>query len=404
MAIKFPKKQPVNGEVCHPDDINDNVSEFVNEINGNLDADNFTETGINREQFADDSFFRVEVFSRGTRSTGSGYVSGSVIRVPDSTTAFVKRCHTVTDPTYFTAGAEFSAEYSDETYPVGTVTFTAEHEGWIHVDFQGSILWKGTGIVDLDHLHSHHSKQFHGIPPEKTSPQIAVTGFFNPYLPAGGWCGISGKYPDGGAGIHKFDDLITIATSMSEASHPDTTLPGIKHENFPQGAWHTAPVDHYAVQFRIVLNGNVLAESGFLYNGNASYGFHLTGVSPVTAGQHTVDVEVRGVDLKPHAGMRSGLGALDDEMISGQTTPPLIEGVNLNFQPLPKYEPFGFLKLDIEEYVHDFHENFPGISTYAGHVDTRGQTGTSSSAMFNIEKGIACDIEDRLLMVQYRKR
>mgnify|MGYP003654241616 FL=1 len=412
MAIKFPKIKPVAGEACHPDDMNDNVSEFVNEINGNLDSDNFSsDTSFGKELFKSDCFNKVYVFSK--KPLDIGYR----IRVPHSTTSFVKKCHKVTDAIAPADTFGSDAEYSEASHSVGEIEVTADHEGFLIIDFQGSIVWKGSGIVDVEHLHSHHCKMHMGFWPTEDgrNPQLANTGFFNPDLPAGGWCGISGKYPGSdtttldatgierlaGVGTHPFESNLTMAETKAETMHPTKELPTIQHQNFPQGMWSHSPVDHYAVQFRIVMNGNVVAESGFLYNGNASYGFHLSGVTPVTAGSHTVDVEVRGVDIRHSPASRIGLGALDEEMIPGLSNPELAAGVDENFSPLPEYDPFGLFGFRVEEFLHDFE---PAFGDWYGHVNTEDRSIAGGGFMYNFSTGIACDIEDRLLMVQYRKR
>tara|TARA_R100001443_G_scaffold117364_1_gene141728 strand:+ start:2567 stop:3748 length:1182 start_codon:yes stop_codon:yes gene_type:complete len=393
MAIKFPKIRPVPGEIVHPDDLNGNISEFANEVNGNLDNDNFRA----------DEVFGYKVFEVGTFNATKGRSFDvrddlNALRVPHNTTAYVKRLYKGFD----TYGAGEDPEYSDETYELASLEFSCNSEGFFIIDFQCRFKWLGNGIRDLKHLMSHHAKYLYGDFSFDNNV-LADTGFFNGQLPAGGWCGISGKLPSdeylGGGGIYDFNRALSTAGSRAEvADERPSEVAAYYHGNFPQGIWHPDPVDHYAVQFRIVCDGNIVCESGFLSNGNHYNACAISGVIPVTAGSHQIDVEVRGMDIRPTYSSSIGLGSADDEMVRGQSTPQIQRIGSYDICPMPEYKKRFWSPTDLKEAVED---NFSGFSTY-GHIRTKLESTTASWGYF--DKGISCNIHDRALNVQFRKR
>ena len=393
MAIKFPKIRPVRGEVVHPDDLNHNLAEFSNEVNGNLDSDNFISTDIYGF-----NLFEVETFNETSGKFFDTFNDANALRVPHSTTSYVKRLYKASDP--YEPGED--PVYSDESFELASIKFNCNSEGYFIVDFQCRFKWLGNGIRDLNHLLSHHCKYLYGDY-SFDNHILADTGFFNPQLPAGGWCGISGRLNSdeylGDSGLYDFDDPLSLAGSRIESTDTNPTmLHGYYHGNFPQGVWHNDPVDHYAVQFRVVCDGNIVCESGFLSNGNHYNACNISGVIPVTAGTHEIDVEVRAMDIRPTYSTSIGLGAADEDMIRGESTPQLQRIGSYDVCPLPEYKKRFWSPADLKSSVDD---NFPIFFPY-GHIRTDLERNSNTWGYF--DKGISCNIHDRALNVQFRKR
>ena len=118
MAIKFPIRLPEAGEVVHPDDLNLNFKEFVDELNGNIDSDNLkndfgTAGKITNSCFADESFTECLQDTFNSVRSPSGMFECS-----HETTGFIS-----TD---------------DNGVERPSVEFNAEADGWIIVDFAAS--------------------------------------------------------------------------------------------------------------------------------------------------------------------------------------------------------------------------------------------------------------------------
>ena len=175
-------------------------------------------------------------------------------------------------------------------------------------------------------------------------------------------------------------------------------LSQLYHKNFPQGFWSNDPVDHYAVQFRILVNGSSVAESGYLFNGNHYNSIHISGCIPVVAGKNIVEAQVRGMDMRETRTSRRGVGARDATGKRGQLYPGQISiGADDNV-PLPEYKGSQFTKSDIIEFRDSIVDHGFGFVK----VDQPGSS--SLGEVEPIDQGIACDIFDRLLMVQFRKK
>lgn len=63
MSWKFPRHNIRSGYVMDVDDLNENIWEFVEEINGNLNEHNFASSGFSRANVADDAVMRLWVDS-----------------------------------------------------------------------------------------------------------------------------------------------------------------------------------------------------------------------------------------------------------------------------------------------------------------------------------------------------
>ena len=347
MAIKFPKVRPENGEIIHPDDLLDNVGEFVNELNGSVDSDNFKDKSLVKH-YSDNAFTEVYSFAQGVAT-----LSGSFhFECPHTTTAYVKHDYKNTK----LAGVEFNAET----------------DGWAIIDFNGTFLWTGNGVTDekmfedlflfylLDESDGGGDGHLHA-----GAGNVGRTD-----MPAGGWMGFCGEKVDGLRNPNKWASYNKLLEDPS-----GTDMSPLKVGNFPLGQWCDVPIDFYAVQFRIVLNGTVVSESGPLFNGNWRNSVYLCGAAPVVAGQNNVDVEVRAYTAVELKTSRVGIGARDGEERRGKLFSYQERSSEVHPGTLPEYKEDS---LDISDHVH--------------------KDGTK------IPTGIKCDIADRLLVVQYRKR
>ena len=75
MSFKFPVVRPDNLEIIEPDDLNKNLSQFVDEINGNLTHDNLAADVV-----LSDTYFKIETFTQtfqNSLNTISGWSTGS---------------------------------------------------------------------------------------------------------------------------------------------------------------------------------------------------------------------------------------------------------------------------------------------------------------------------------------
>ena len=121
MAIRFPVRRPETNEVIHPDDLNKNLSEFVDEINGNIDSDNL-ETSLNSSRFKANSF--TQCYSKSYTSNSNKY------RVSRKTIGWT------------------TEDRNGKKMPI--IEFIAPSDGWIIIDFNATFRWKGSGILDGD--------------------------------------------------------------------------------------------------------------------------------------------------------------------------------------------------------------------------------------------------------------
>ena len=350
MAIKFPNKVARSGEVINPDDTLESIGQIFNECNGNIDSDNLKEFP-HKESFKEGSFHEVFSFSQPPFSGAFEH-----FKCPHTTSAYVKR--------------------DAENHQLAGVEIDAETDGWAIIDFNACFHWRGTGITDVEMAKDLHMSYLLSEDAVGDKHLEAGIGLANLKLPAGGWMGVSGEYRDhqhnpnshGG----KFDTPLR-GTDGHSAS-------GFIEMNFPLGQFSDVPVDFYCVQFRIVVNGNLVAESGPMFNGNWKNTVYLCGAVPLTAGKNKVDAEVRAYTAVELKTSRCGVGARDDKGLRGALFSFQTISSDVHPSPLPEYEAKGLKLEDIDEHL-EFEKE---------HTD--------------LDKGIECEILDRHLLVQYRKR
>tara|TARA_R100000908_G_C3740842_1_gene137459 strand:+ start:41 stop:1093 length:1053 start_codon:yes stop_codon:yes gene_type:complete len=349
MSIKFPTRRPDAGEIAHPDDLNLNFKEFVDELNGNIDSDNLRdpETGdrIEKDCFAVGSFS--ECFQSSFDAVDS---SGSRFQCSHSTTGFISK--------------------DDNGVQLPFVEFDAESDGWIIVDFAVSHIWEGNGFVSEDEaktfmkVGNEHFHPFQGY----SSPDDILG---NPlHDPPGGWLAASGSSTTG------LDNSVGPIGSYSPLGYfdPDEADKVFKHKNYPQGRWIAKPIDRYAVQYKVEVNGNDISESGWLFNGNQRQGVYLCGCIPVVAGKNKVVVSVRAVSHFELKASTLGIGAVFDDEV-GKYTPKQTEVTLDGTSPLPDRTEISSSSFSIP----------------------------SSQNPSKIKIGIDCFIQSSNLVIQYRK-
>lgn len=268
MAIRFPVRRPETNEVIHPDDLNKNLSEFVDEINGNIDSDNIY-LSLEADSFKANSF--TECYSKSYTSNSDKY------RVSRKTIGWT------------------AEDRNGKKMPI--IEFIAPSDGWIIIDFNATFRWKGTGILSSDSylskIASHHHYTEYGL-----------TSDMNGVLPPGGWCSIQPF----GVGFH---DTYEIAGPAF-----------IKAFNDSPGLWMQREYirDRFGVRFHVEVNGVEISESGWMYNGSYCNGVYLCGSIPVTAGKNIIKSEVRGASLHALKPSKNGIGAEHDKVAGKYTS------------------------------------------------------------------------------------
>jgi len=341
MAIKFPSIRPELGEVVHPDDFNLNLKQFVDEINGNLDSDNFenpTGSGIPVDRFARKSF--TETFVSGF----DGFLS-------DSNSFFVS---------HSTIGYISKDDNNGNSMPI--VEFDAPSDGWVIIDFMASYSWIGNGFLSA----------------EEAEQKLKVSSKnFEPFIQADIVCGNSENPPGGWMGV-SCSGLFEPSKELRILSYTkESDFPGFLHNNFPQGRWIGRPIDRYAVSFRVDVNGTTISETGLLFNGLARNGVYLTGCVPVVAGKNKITTAVRAISNFALESSERGLNATfgADEAV-GRFTSNVPDSTQKAFSPLPERR-----EVDVD-------------------IESFGQGETKKS---KITIGIDCRIKTSNMVVQYRK-
>lgn len=261
MAIRFPVRRPETNEVIHPDDLNKNLSEFVDEINGNIDSDNIY-LSLEADSFKANSF---------TQNYSKSYTSNSdKYRVSRKTIGWT------------------TEDRNGKKMPI--IEFIAPSDGWIIIDFNATFRWKGSGILSNDaDITKFMPSWYKGA------------GFYakiNELLPPGGWMSIT-PFHAGYLSTYTYDVF---------DSAPATALV----QDGSIGDWAPSILirDRFGVQFHVEVNGVEISESGWMHNGAYCNSVYLCGAIPVTAGKNIIKSEVRGASLHPLKPSKSGIGAI----------------------------------------------------------------------------------------------
>ncbi len=350
MSLKFPVIRPGEGEIVEPDDLNQNIKQFTDEINGNLTHDNLSSFDLTQEQFKDETFSKV--FQSSFESSGGWDTEASGFKVSKQHSGYV------------------AIDERDKKMPL--VNFMAERDGYIIVDFFVSFIWKGTGILNEEEL-----ERFHLIEDHYPVDHDPIIWGHKSELPAGGWIGAVGQGESSGSS----------GSATGRGYHPDNMLnafnfdgavvsTGLKATDFPQGRWCVDGMDRFAVKFRVLSNGNEICESGWVYNGVDRNSIYLTGVIPVRAGRNEVRTEVAAAMLQSMYGVNQGVRAKTQGGLKGQFFPKSFYSSRDVAMPLPKSVRKTLTRLDLQQL-----------------------TGTT----VQIDFGINCTVQASNLVVQYRK-
>ena len=294
MAIRFPKVYPEEKEIIAPDDWNRNLAEYVDELNGRIDADNLRSTSAITKSIVKQNAFQ-ELFSS-THAPAESFAGSS---------------------THFSLSNGFvgwqSLDVDGNEMP--WVQFEANADGWLICEANASWYWGGNGVQKSDVLDS--SGAVSGLQTENpfrcSTHEDYKASHTNRGRPPGGWMGTSQGLRDHGAdgtGYYTgYGDLVqTSGGAGVTAFYPSGLSSAITHGNFPQGRWEDHAVDYYAFKLRIVVDGEPVSESGWIHVGNYKCGTFLCGATPITAGYHKVSLEARAAllaDLRPS---RKGIG------------------------------------------------------------------------------------------------
>jgi len=350
VSLKFPNVRPDRGEIIEPDDLNQNLKQFVDEINGNLTHDNLSDFDLEQSMFKDETFS--EVYQSSLEATGDWDVMSSGFIVSKESAGYTR------------------VDSNDKSMPL--VNFIAERDGYIIVDFTASFVWKGSGLLSEEEFEVYHKIAQH-------YPVKHGTIYWGnkSMLPAGGWIGGvgAGTIPDspGSLGYHPRDFLeIDTSDFDSDGAPVGYVISDLKARDFPQGRWLVDGMDRFAVRFRVVSNGNEVCESGWIYNGVDQNSVFLTGIIPVRAGRNEIRTEVSGAMLQSIYGTSAGVRAKDSDGDKGQFFPKSLYSSRDVAMPFPKSESKTFSK--------------------------GGQDGDVT-----INLGIDCAVQASNLVVQYRK-
>ena len=296
MAIRFPKVYPEEKEIIAPDDWNLNLAEYVDELNGRIDADNLRSTSAITK-----SIVKQRAFQRLISSTA------------DSDD----------EPFLLNNGFVGWQALDKEGTSMPAVEFEANTDGWLICEANATWAWAGNGVLKDDVLEDDGSVSL----TEDKNPFVCRThesyklSRANESRPPGGWMGTSqgltGTADDGlGHGYFTGHDDAVYAKSSGgpfiRATSPALPLTDpsfvMLHGNFPQGKWEDKSVDYYAFKLRIVVDGEPVSESGWISIGNYSCGTFLCGSIPISAGYHKVSLEARAALLADIGPNDKGLG------------------------------------------------------------------------------------------------
>lgn len=344
MAVKFPTRRPETSEIAHPDDLNLNFKEFVDEINGNLDSDNLKDqdsSGIDKDCFSVGSF--TECFQ-----DGNDFLN---FKCSHNTTGFL------------------STDDNGNSLP--SIEFHAESDGWIIVDFSVSHQWRGNGFTSLDEAKKYMEVVFGHFQPFGISSKGDADIRGNPSHPPGGWLAVSGSNK------HALDDDLFISDIFAKGTITARSGPRFTHRHFPQGRWIAKPIDRYAVQYKVEVNGNDIAETGWLFNGNKHQGTYLCGCIPVVAGKNRVVTSVRAVSHFELNASPRGIGHADDSGHKGEYVPRQTVVTMDGLSPLP--------------IVRSVRGPFADVPS------------AGAAQRTTIDIGIECLVNSSNLVVQYRK-
>jgi hypothetical protein len=349
VSLKFPTTRPDEREIIEPDDLNKNLRQFTDELNGNLTHENLAQdVKFPSKYFEDDTF---------TQTYQSSFTDDT--NWDDSSSAFhCSKQHV----------GYIRVDENGNKMP--SIEFIAERDGYIIVDFMFSMTWRGTGIISEEQTEQLLVYREYPVKRETyiacAYPEEVGEGKLAP----GGWTGIGGTSTGYGG------DPIVGNIGRTGAS-PKTTLRGV---DFPQGKWWAIPFDYFAARARVVCNGVEVCESGWLFNGTDRNSAFITGVIPVRSGRNEIKAEISAAMLQSiygsNVGVRSKTG-VSGEQSTGRFFPNSFYSSRDVAHPLPKTR-----RLTIEQ-------------ADANNGDKRGTVA--------IQTGMDCLVHAANMIVQFRK-
>ena len=296
MAWRFPSVLPVSGDVLHPGHWNSNIDVYSSELNGFLDRDNLEPEVVEKGMVQNNAF--VKVFSSTfADDAGARAEPADDFDINMKTTAWHDK--------------DISPTPDDMPF----VEFTADTDGWVHCDFHASYQWTSpsdpNGGSQAWFRYNESNAVFWKSSASKVTP-IRIEA-----IPGG----LSYLTPDAVKDDWKKTVVepwdINAAYVVWHAVHEDLGfLPAadglqIAGKYF-NGGFAQEPADKDSVAFRVLVDGVTVAETGWMSIGLYRNGVYLTGVAPVSAGQHTIRTQVRSARVSKMEATSGGLAGAGD--------------------------------------------------------------------------------------------
>ena len=345
MSLKFPNVRPETKEIVEPDDLNQNLKPFVDEINGNLTHENLADFDLQTDMFEDNSF--TNVFQSSFVSEGEFDVLTNGYQCSKTSSGFTR------------------VDKAGKKMP--SIDFIADRDGYIIVDFFCSFLWRGSGLLDEAEV-----DRYGKIMPHWPVSHSEITWATD--QPSGGWIGATnGGVPSGERPTLAFNDPLLVYKfgSPGDATTAGFSYSEFKTQDFPQGRWVIESNDRFGIKLRVLSNGHEICESGWVRNGTDRNSVFLTGVIPVRAGVNEIRAEVAVAMIVNSIGTFTGIRAKDNEGKKGEYFPKSFHSARDVLFPLPENK-----TIDYE---------------------------VPNSKPLKVELGIDCSVTAANLVVQYRK-
>tara|TARA_Y100000114_G_scaffold75119_1_gene68864 strand:- start:1386 stop:2384 length:999 start_codon:yes stop_codon:yes gene_type:complete len=274
MGFKFPNIRPETKEIVEPDDLNQNLKPFVDEINGNLTHENLSDFDLNQGMFEDNSFS--DVFQSSFVSEGEFDVLTNGYQCSKTSPGFTR------------------VDKAGKKMP--SIDFIADRDGYIIVDFFCSFIWRGNGLLDKEEASQYGLIKEH-------YPVTHADVIHHTDQTSGGWIGTTGSTAT------PFDGVLKVFRSGSDDDSAGYYTSVFKTQDFPQGRWVIESNDRFGIKLRVLSNGHEICESGWIRNGTDRNSVFLTGVLPVRAGVNEIRSEVAAAMIVNNFGTSTGVRA-----------------------------------------------------------------------------------------------
>lgn len=307
MAWRFPDVLPVSGDILHTSHWNNNIDAFSSELNGFLDRDNIKTDSIKKGMVKHNAFVKV-FFSAHADTKGPNENVPNDFDIPMRTTAWS------------------SVDTSTDGDEMPGVSFEADTDGWVECDFHASYQW--TEPADP----SGGSQAWFKYDDDSDVFYASSSGDITPKKHTA--IGAGARTPDGVEEDWKDEFQQEWSTNATDPVwsksgpywYASADGVAVKAYHF-NGGLIESPNDKDSVAFRVLVDGIVVAETGWLSIGLYRNGVYLTGVAPISAGKHTIKTEVRAARVEK---MFATSGALAD---AGSLT--VVEPVSMTAARVP---------------------------------------------------------------------